>query len=700
MAGAPTPARGAPATQPTDEPGLTLTISPANNVPPQAPDHIDAHSVRMLALYVPAGSPPTPFAASGPFKATFEGDINMRLRDFLTFSAQGRGKLSLTINNKPACEASGDDFANADGNPVRLNKGKNHLVAVYESPSAGDAALRLFWATRNSAPEPVPPMVFSHVAQEGVRESASLRAGRFWIAQLRCAKCHAIAGNVDPSDKTAMPELRMDAPSLAEAGARLNKDWMAAWINDPKSLWPGAQMPKLFSSSDPAAPASQANDIAAYLATLGKPDASAPPPTDADKESGGRLFANLNCVACHVSPERNDATARPASGDRVPLGYIKAKYKPAALTRYLLNPSAHFAWTGMPNFRLSEKEAGELAAYLLSKSSQSVPAAGGDAANGQKLVRSVGCLNCHSIDADRNPPVMPRPPALDRLADDHRNIGCLASSRAERGNAPDFGLSQDQRAAITAFLATDCSSLKHDSPAEFAARQMNVLRCTACHARDGRESLLATDLDAELGELRARYPNPQQGNGEGIAPDQRAPMLTWAGEKLRPEWLAQFIGGKIDYKPRYYLRASMPGFAAQAPLLALGLVEQHGCTPNYPPYAAPDSKRASIGQTLVGKTPNASFGCVQCHAVARQAPLAPFEAPAINFMYVTSRLREDYYYRWIHNPLAIDPETKMPRFDDADGKTGVAVFDNDARKQFEAIWNFLLEGREIQPPAE
>ena len=271
------------------------------------------------------------------------------------------------------------------------------------------------------------------------------------------------------------------------------------------------------------------------------------------------------------------------------------------------------------------------------------------------------------------------------------------------GNAakpPDFSLSVAQRAAILAYLAaTDRLSLKQDYPAEFDERQFRLLRCTACHARDGRESLLATDLDAENQELHTKFPAPVQGNGEGIAPDQRAPMLTWAGEKLRPEWMRKFIAGEVPYKPRYYLRARMPGFGVRAELLAEGLVEQHGCRPTYPEYGPPDKKLADIGQGLAGKAPNQSFGCVNCHAVNQQAALAPFEAPAINFMYVTSRIRQDYYYRWIHDPLRIDPESKMPRFDDADGKTGVPVFDNDARRQFEAIWNYLLLGKDIAPPA-
>lgn len=41
-----------------------------------------------------------------------------------------------------------------------------------------------------------------------------------------------------------------------------------------------------------------------------------------------------------------------------------AKFTPGALVAFLLKPSEHFAWIGMPDFKLSNEEAFQLAAYL------------------------------------------------------------------------------------------------------------------------------------------------------------------------------------------------------------------------------------------------------------------------------------------------------------------------------------------------
>jgi mono/diheme cytochrome c family protein len=681
-----------------EEPGLMLTFTSLAQGATPAGGLADVRAARLLALYVPQGAAPSPFTPPGLFRATFEGDITMRLRDFLSFSAEGRGKLTLTVNGKPALDVSGDDFSQKSGESLRLNKGKNHIVAVYESPAGGDAAVRVFWATKTTSPEPLPPAVLSHnAADKALRESLRVRDGRLLVAQLRCTKCHATPGLVAPGDKDAMPELQMDAPSLADAGGRLSADWMAAWINNPRALRAGAHMPRLFAGDDKTV-AAEARDIAAYLATLGPADAGAAPDAK-NVEAGGRLFAHLNCVACHISPERTGEGQEGADVGRVSLAYVRAKFKPAALKAFLLKPSAHYAWISMPDFRLSDAEADGLAAYLLSLEGSSVaPGAPGDAANGAKLIRSAGCVNCHAIKEKPAVEAAKLPIALAEIPKAGWLQGCLDAGA--RKGAPNFELTSEQREAILAFAATDRTSLKRDSAAEFADRQMASLRCIACHARDGRESLLATVLDAENLELKAKHPPEEKPGTEGIAPDQRAPLLTWAGEKLRPEWTADFIGGKLSYKPRYYLRARMPAFASRAEDLARGLAQEHGCPPTYPLYGAPDKDLAATGQKLVGKTPNESFSCVQCHAIAGQAALAPFEAPSINFIYVTSRLRKDYYARWMHNPIAIDPETKMPRFDDADGKTGVPAFDNDAKKQFEAIWNYLLMGKDIAPPVQ
>ena len=673
--------RADPATGAEDRRGLTLTFeSLAASHKTSSPD---TRTARLAALFVPEGEAPSPFTTAGPFKATFEGDINVRLRTFVRFAAEGRGQLTVTIGGKQVLNAAGEDLSNIASDDVRLSKGKNHIVAVFQSPDKGEANFRLFWSSRTWQPEPVPPAVFSHsVMDEATAKSLLVREGRVLVAQFRCTKCHALSSGNSES-KHAMPELAMDAPSLTDAGARLNQAWLAAWIKNPHALRSAPHMPRMFQGD---ATESNAEDIATYLASLGKEEPVTGPTGKA--ADGGRVFANLDCVACHTPP---GAKPDPA---RVSLDYVAAKFKPQALREYLLDPQAHYAWNPMPNFHLSQQDASDLAAFLAVEG-KDLPPAMGDSAKGKRWVASAGCLNCHQLGQDKSEAKFA---TLGELPKEKLGRGCLAADASARGAAPQFKLSNEQRSAIAAFLQTNLVSLDSDSAPEFADRQMAALRCTACHARDGSESLLAQGLDAEAQSLHAKFPNPPVTEHDLLAADQRPPVLTWAGEKLRPGWTSRFVAGRIPYKPRFYLRARMPSFPAYAELIASGLAEEHGCAPALPPEPAPDEKLAEVGRQLCGKTPNQGLSCVQCHAAADQPPFAAFEAPAINLKFIAERLRHDYYARWTRDPQRFDPNTKMPKFADDEGKTGIAVFDHDGQKQFEAIWQYLLEGNNLQAP--
>ena len=646
----------------------------------------DTRPARLLALHVPQSAPPTPFLLPGRFKATWTGDLNLRLRERMSFAAEGRGKLTIAIKGKVVFEAAGEDLSQKAGEVVRLDKGANALVVTYESPENGDAYVRVYWKEQKGLrSESIPPTVFTHDPDaNGGLAGRRLREGRQLVADLRCTKCHAA-----PATPAGMPELSADAPALTNVANRLNADWVAAWVADPKSFRKDAHMPRVLRD------AAASKDVAAYLATLGiDAEWRAIDPTLAP--AGGQLFASLNCVACHLAPD-----ASPAGKDdpRVPLRHAAAKFLPHALSDYLLDPHAHYAWNPMPNFKPSRREADSLAAFLLEKGAKpSARPVGGNAGNGKTLVQSSGCLNCHTLEGETtglHPPALAAIPALKW------DKGCMAPDAAGRKNAPDFALLERQREALRAFGATDRSSLARDEASEFSTRQVAAMRCTACHARDGNEALIGTDFAADQASLAAAYPPPApapgaEARGEIFAPDQRPPLLTWAGEKLRPEWASAFIAGKVPYKPRPYLRARMPAWPTRAGGLAKGLAAEHGFGPVSPAYPAPDEQQAAVGQKLIGP---AGFQCVQCHAVGDQPPRAPFEAPALNFANVSERLRKEHYLRWVFNPIKVDPTTKMPAFADADGKSALRdVYDGDAGKQFESIWQFMLRGRDVQAP--
>jgi cytochrome c2 len=347
----------------------------------------------------------------------------------------------------------------------------------------------------------------------------------------------------------------------------------------------------------------------------------------------------------------------------------------------------------MPNFRLSDEEANALASFLFRSSQMRQVTINGDAKRGQELFQSSGCLNCHTTTTTKIQSTLKAKP-LAAIADVTR--GCLAKDAAARGAAPDFGFNDADRAALAALAGTKFASLKQDAPAEFAERQVATLNCTACHSRDKLDDTWSS-LKDEVATILKDLPPEDAKQEEQFAGDQSRPPLTWLGEKLRPQWAAQFIGGKIEYKPRPWLRARMPGFPARADAIATGLVAEHGVPTVAPPNDKPDPEMADTGRKLIAR--QGGFSCVQCHGVGEMKAFAPFEAPAINFIHVSDRLTREYYDRWVYNPQRVLPGTRMPSFADSEGKTALKDIEGgDAKKQFDAIWNYLLQGKEMKPP--
>jgi len=237
-------------------------------------------------------------------------------------------------------------------------------------------------------------------------------------------------------------------------------------------------------------------------------------------------------------------------------------------------------------------------------------------------------------------------------------------------------------------------------PAEASRRVIAALNCAACHDHDGRQdqwSLVAkegADLDPAA-HAKPAAEGAAEGQPHMLAQDR--PDLTWLGEKLNTDWTRRFIAGETGYRVRPWLKSRMPAFPAYADVLAEGLALQHALPTTAPQPMKRDPELAKIGQTLTGAI--GGFACITCHSVNQMPAIARFEVGGPNLMYTTDRLRHEFYLRWMLNPPRIDPGTKMPKYADDTGRTALSdVLDGEAKKQFNAIWHYLLAGKKVEPP--
>ncbi len=658
-----------------DDRGLILTFDSAGST--------DSRVARLVSLYVPEGHPPTPFLTGGKFTATWLGDINLDLRDEFTFTAHGRGKLTVTLHDFIVLDISSDDFSKTPSKPYKLSKGKNQITVRYESPDKGDAWLRLYWSSSEFPSEPIHPTVFSHPSNSpSLQQSAQLRNGRELLAKHRCLKCH-----IPDNPNAIMAEFLADTPSFENVGGRLDQFWMSLWIANPHRLRSSAGMPRLLPTDQ------DAEDIASFLSmsrvrgdfAKGKFDKTA-------TSAGGRLFGQLGCVGCHPLPDYKD---KQGESSRISLNFIQNKYQPNTLADFLLQPDKHHTSAQMPNFNLSKSDIEQIVAFIFSHTilvnTVTNPKAMSD--RGRELVQSTGCLNCHGGLKLENKFTAPK---LAQVAKSDHKHGCLGVDDAARGKAPNYGFAAEQREALAAFLMTDLSSLTRESPIEFAERQIRLLNCVACHDRDDQVALRVKLAD-EVKDLLPERPENQEEHVEFTA-GEVIPSLTWAGEKLRPEWMAAYIAGKVSYRVRPWVLARMPAFpAGYADGIAQGLAMEHGFPPKSVPEPVADPNLSEIGKKLAGR--EAGLACVTCHDISAAKAVAPFEAPAPNFAHIKGRIRPEYFQRWMRNPVRVWPGTKMPKFANDEGLTPLTdILDGNAEKQFEAIWNYLQAGEKIEAP--
>jgi mono/diheme cytochrome c family protein len=594
-------------------------------------------SLSNVALYVGKGDAVSPFIAPGPFTAVWEGNIHAELRGEFHFQAELNGAVRLDIGTNVVIDATVNGGSTPLSKAISLSKGANKIKAAYTSPKTGDAFLRLSWTERGTNTSPIPPNVLSHTSP-----NHQLELGREVFLEFRCNKCHAEV-------KDGVPELAMDAPSFEGIGARRNTAWMAKWILNPKAERPSAHMPKLAKTPE------EAEAMAAFLASqVGRGVPAKPPPEHqqtAKPPEEKTLYDALLCASCH---DNSDPT-------KISLTHVAEKFPPGKLVDYLLAPEAHFAWTRMPNFKLSRAEAETLAKDL---SVGREPKREGERPRepliktGAALIQSRGCLNCHSLQLENKL-------TAPKLSTDW-NKGCVVAA----ATAPQFDFTPAQRDALIAFGRTDRKSLTRHVPAEFAERQIRLLNCRACHGQQ-----------------------------------EAFPPVDILGGKLRPEWTGSFIAGEIPYKPRaethpngdQWLFARMPTFKSLGRFLADGMVALHGFPPKTPAPEKVDPEMAKMGQKLIGK--DGGFSCVSCHGIGNLKATDVFDSEGINLIWSAERLLPQFYRRWVRNPLAIDPQTKMPVYFDEEGRSPLAeILDGDGEKQITAMWHYLLLGEKMPPP--
>ena len=485
------------------------------------------------------------------------------------------------------------------------------------------------------------------------REGAEKFAAAVLVSELGCAACHA-SGQAAFAAKAG--------PDLSAVGGRVNGAHLQRFIANPSSVKPGTTMPDVLGHLPEAERDDAANELAHYLALLGKPAALALPAAEA-VERGRALYHSVGCVACH-SPEK----ALPSS---VPLGPVAEKYSLVSLTEFLKGPLAARPGGRMPDSHLEHDEAEDIASYLL-REQKAVPESFQPdtalAARGKELFVEHRCHACHSVGEKV------APPALTAFSKLRAGEGCLSE---KRGAWPHYPLSATQRVAVKAALAEEAKTW---TPAEQVQLSLTRLNCIACHARDG------------LGGVAANRSEYFTGREESLGEQGRIPpSLTGVGAKLKAAWMREVIAHGEGV--RTTMNTRMPKFgAANAEPLVAAFKHLDTLPPAKFERLPQSAKPHQMGRELAGTK---GLNCIACHTF--RGKKTAIGGPELTTM--TERLEENWFHHFLAQPQQFAPLTVMPNFW-PDGKSPLpAVLGGDPAQQRSALWQFLAQGPEAGEPA-
>ena len=225
--------------------------------------------------------------------------------------------------------------------------------------------------------------VASDVALRGNHPLTQVQAGELLLSELRCASCHAGVEQGRLPEKTA--------PVLADVGARVSPAYLQQFLASPSSAHPGTTMPDLLAQKPDAEKKKIAEALTHFLVSQSKNTFQDEEQPANLIEEGKALYHSVGCVACHGPKEalraaptnkRNDQEEddedapkkKPIQPIAVNLEHVTAKYSRKSLREFLFQP-LHVRSSGrMPDLKLTPPEARSIAAYLMDKQPQAVPA--------------------------------------------------------------------------------------------------------------------------------------------------------------------------------------------------------------------------------------------------------------------------------------------------------------------------------------
>jgi len=283
-----------------------------------------------------------------------------------------------------------------------------------------------------------------HSGNMPLKEAETLSLGLSVYEKSGCYACHNIARWKDAPKP---------GPSLYKLASKTSKDWTYKWIMDPRSFRHNTWMPHFFKKGNNSSPddikrsEQEVLAMTEYLFSKSESYEITSVNNSGDYDRGRLLVNSLGCKGCHqiqLNPDPDyDPTIQALRTEQGPnLISLGSKVNEDWLVSWLKNPYSYHEETKMPDLRVSDQEAMDIATYLLADKNNvfdsiNTAQVNNDALNeisadflsqllrksqvdekisnmttkekliysGEKLIGYYGCYSCHNIAGfeDRKP---------------------------------------------------------------------------------------------------------------------------------------------------------------------------------------------------------------------------------------------------------------------------------------------------------
>ncbi len=419
------------------------------------------------------------------------------------------------------------------------------------------------------------------------RTNGNAAAGKQIVETAGCFGCHAIGAIQDVATQTQIR--RRHGYNLENQGSKVSQSWIYNWVKDPAQVWPETKMPSLRLTDEEAA------NVAAYLSSMKNPDWEKKPlpqieetalntvaiellranSTNIEAEeklkgmtleqknlyAGERLISRYGCFGCHTIPgfEKSQpiGTELTEAGSKLitqlDFGFLPLEHSRRAWYEQKLKDPRIFdvgrvkrpeELLKMPNFKFSEKDAELIAGVLVSMVKDPVPLemrdkTTQDVAEGRQLVAEKNCRGCHLIEGaggDIRPTKEQAqwPPNLNTegfktqplwLHPFLKDPGTVKLRPWLTARMPTFHFTERQASVIERYFSSldkvdypfvDKEIETTDERLRVGADLFTKLQCASCHPTS---NVLPP----------------------GKAPEDLAPNLQLAHDRLRPDWVLKWV---------------------------------------------------------------------------------------------------------------------------------------------------------------